>query len=172
MDYWTLVQMLMNQITPEIRKLVLEKLTEMNNHLIIKPSVHSQSDLSRSSVLNSRKKDVLEIQHPSLDFLNTTASIPIPLNMPINANNQFTMNSYPNQMASINMYSLNQTNEIAPSANNYKNNYDIDSQIDLDDIVNEDHEQSDSLDEKLARIKKLYTKIINDKRRRRREREQ
>jgi len=34
MDYLTLVSMLSTQITPHIRKLILDKLTEMNNQLL------------------------------------------------------------------------------------------------------------------------------------------
>ena len=45
-------------------------------------------------------------------------------------------------------------------------------EIDLDDIINDIHEnEPDELDMKLAKIKKLHTKIITDKRRRRQERE-
>lgn len=34
MDYWTLVNMLMGQITPDTRKYILARLTEMNDKLI------------------------------------------------------------------------------------------------------------------------------------------
>lgn len=148
MDYWSLVHMLMNQITPENRKLVLERLMEMNNQLMV-------SDLTRSSILNSRKKDVSEVKHPSLDFLNDQGKNPLPMNIPFNANNQYTPNSY-------------QTNSVP---NNYnKHQYKIDNEIDLDDII-EEIQSVDPLDEKLHYIKKLYTKIITEKRKRRKERE-
>lgn len=173
MDYWSLVGMLMNQISPETRKLILEKLTEMNNQLLIGNHSKIQQDLARMGILNSRKKDVSENKHPSMDILNKGKS-PIPLVMPTNYNNQFALNPY--QMSGItNMTQLNPMtpmplNNFSFPKHNSKKNKHI-TEIDLDDIINDIHEESDDLDEKLARIKALHTKIIADKKRRRKERE-
>ncbi len=164
MDYWSLVYMLMNQSTPEIRKLVLERLTEMNNQLL-------GSDLSRLSTLNSRKKDTSEIPHPSLDFANSQGKNPLPIHIPINSTNPNTnfIPDRPNQY-STNSYQ-NKIPTTRPEANIYdKHQYDVCSEIDLDDII-EEIRGSDPLDDKLAHIKKLYGKILTDKRRRRKERE-
>ena len=159
LDYWSLVNMLMIQITADTRKQILDRLTEMNNQLLIGMKPQIQPDLARSSMLNSRKKDVSEIQHPSLDRIN-----PLPLNgIPMNNNNQFSMNnSYqiPQMMMPINNYS--NTNKYITQQKN-----DSECEIDIDDIINEIHNTPDELDEKLARIKNLHTKIIADKRRRR-----
>ena len=65
MNYWSLVNMLMGQITPEIRKHILEKLTEMNNDLLYTPNVMPviQPDVTRP-LLNTRKKDMDEKSVP------------------------------------------------------------------------------------------------------------
>ena len=163
LDYWSLVNMLMIQITPDVRKQILDQLTEMNNQLLIGMKPQIQSDLARSSIHSSRKKDVSEIQHPSLDRIN-----PLPLNnIPISSNNQFAMNnSYqmPQMIMPINNYS---------NSNQYNTQQQNDSEceIDIDDIIDEIHNTPDELDEKLARIKNLHAKIISDKRRRRKERD-
>ena len=212
-DYWTLVNMLMNQITPDVRKLILDRLTEMNNQLIIGTSSQTllsgnkinsvsegnqlpirsdawqiQPDLARSSVMNSRKKDISEMQHPSLDFLNTKGQNPLPL--------QFNMNSYQMPVMDQTLYTSDRstistrqmtlpcqsrnlntpgTREQALPKNKKQYNAQIDNEytneIDLDDIIEEIHNEPDELDEKLMRIKKLYAKIITDKRRRKKERE-
>lgn len=39
MDYWSLVNTLLTQITPQIRKCILDRLMEMNNQLMIAPSI-------------------------------------------------------------------------------------------------------------------------------------
>lgn len=49
LDYWSLVNMLTYQITPEIRKLVLKRLTEMNDKLILNSDVQ-KSDLSKMAI--------------------------------------------------------------------------------------------------------------------------
>ncbi|XWV26579.1 hypothetical protein QJ857_gp0488 [Tupanvirus soda lake] len=177
LDYFSLVNMLMNQISPETRKQILERLTDMNNQLMMGMNSQIQTDLPRSSMLNSRKKDATEIQHPSFDRLNYKGPNPLPLNIPINGNNQFAMNnSY--QMASM-MPALAQMPSMMMPVNNYANigQYnrqaikDDKTEIDLDDIIDEIQDEPDSLDKELARIKKLHTKIVADKRRRRKERE-
>lgn len=148
MDYWSLVNMLTSQITPETRKMILDKLSEMNNQLLMGMNMNSiQPDLARSSMLNSRKKDLSETQHPSFDHLNYKGPNPLPLNVPINGNNHFTMTSYHSQVS---------------NANN---------EINLDEIIDDAQEIPDPLDMKLAYIKKLHTKIVAEKRKRRKEKE-
>ena len=44
-------------------------------------------------------------------------------------------------------------------------------EINLDDIINENSDEHDELDKKLNKIKKLYTKIISEKRQRKKARE-
>ena len=166
MDYWTLVNMLMNQITPDIRKQILDRLTEMNNQLL--PTNRTQPEISRTSILNSRKKDLNETQHPSLDLFNYSNQNPLPLfpipNIPINTNNSYNLNSYQ-------MGTLPQMNTTMPLKYQLPNPKQTD-EIDLDDILDEIHEKEpDELDIKLANIKKLHSKIVTDKRRRRLERE-
>lgn len=80
MDYWSLVKLLMNQITPEYRKQILIRLTDMNDQL-----------LSQYSVMNSCKKDLVEPQQ-SVDLLNF---------------NLFNMHTY--QTKPLNQTPLNQT---------------------------------------------------------------
>lgn len=197
LDYWTLVNMLMNQITPETRKKILERLTEMNNQLMIgscdaetrpiamqqstastaqllgsswQASSQIQPDLARSSMLNPRKIDATEIQHPSIDHLNYKGANPLPLNIPIN-NNQFNVsNPYHAMTPNIAMGQIPQmVMPINCNVGQQRNN--ITHEIDLDDIIDELHGVPDELDEKLAKIKKLHTKIITEKRRRRKERD-
>lgn len=154
MDYWSLVNMLMNQITPETRAIILEKLTEMNNSLLSKNKMmcerNLEMDLSRTISMNSRKKDLDEQIHPSLDIYRNNSTQhnilenPIPLNIPINSNNQFMNDKYKYE-----------------KTNNYQQK---DTQIDLDDIIHDIDD--DMLNEKLDKIKNLYQKIISDKKKR------
>lgn len=172
LDYWSLVNMLMTQITPEIRKQILVRLMEMNDQLM--PNHQKiQPDLARASVLNSRKKDLTESQHPALDRLNYKGQNPVPIGIPMNANNQYGANNQYNP----NPYQINSNNGIgsAPmnnfSTKNQISRKDSNNEIDLDDIINDIHSDQDNLDEKLSKIKTLHTKIITDKRRRRKEKE-
>jgi len=89
MDYWNLINLLSTQLTPEIRRLVLERLTEINNQMIRLGSSVSGSyvdiptDLARSGFINSRKKDLNETQHPAVYSRNDGTS-PMSLNLPVN----------------------------------------------------------------------------------------
>jgi hypothetical protein len=183
LDYWGLVNMLMNQITPDTRAIILERLTNMNNQLLNKsnsqtnavmnPSV-SFGDLSRSSMLNSRKKDATEVQHPSMDQYNYRGPNPLPLNIPMNYNSMSSMSqmNVANPMTSSMNPIMNTTNsnQFMPQQNNYHH---TPKEIDLDEIINDiSNEDDDSLDNKLSKIKNLHTKIISDKRQRRKEKSQ
>lgn len=165
LDYWSLVKMLMTTITAETRKKILDKITEMNNQLLLSESL-KQSDLARSAVLQSRKKTVTENQHPSFDCINYKGPNPLPLNTPTNANYQPI---------------FNQASPILSNNDIYKNTKDsgVTIDIDLDDIIDEldfgkknKKPEYDGLDEKLANLGKLYNKIITDKRKRRKEKRQ
>lgn len=198
MDYWSLVNMLMNQISPDIRKQILERLTEMNNQLLMENlfkdgmsvmQTKNQPDLARAAILNSRKKDLSEMQHPSLNNYNYKGQNPLPFDIPSNTNSKFNMNQYqmmaPSEtnnmslwgntvpMSEINMEKNKETSNnynMIPQHNipNKKQMF----EIDLDDIIEDIHNESDHLDKKLEKIKALHTKIITDKKRRKREKEQ
>ncbi len=136
--YHELVNMLLQNITPEFRSMVLNKLVTYNNQLI-----KSQSyDPARPSALNSRRKDVNELQHPSM-YSNTRSNNPTPLTLPIRGNN-FTVNQ------------VTPTYIPEPRA----------PEIDIDDII-DDFSEPESLESKLRKIDALHKKIITDKKQRR-----
>lgn len=127
LSYFELVDLLMAQISPETRALVLEQLIEINNQLLYQ-------DLSRSSALNSRKKDISENQHPSFG-INHGGMLPYcPRNMdftePVNRPIQ---------------------KPIVP-------------EINLDDLIDElEPDEPTDLDAKLDRVKQLHQKITSRK---------
>lgn len=126
MNYWELVQMLMKQITPEIRKCILDRLTEMNNELIA-----------------ANKAALLKAMTPPIQ------------------------NAYKNQNPI--SEKLGATSRFSESINSDKNS---DSEIDIDDIIDDVQKKPDELDNKLNRIKYLYDKVVTEKRKRRAMREQ
>lgn len=180
-DYWTLVNMLMTQITPDIRKLILDRLTEMNDQLML-PLINlnylggqhqqlqnSQPDLSRINNNKSKKKDMIEIPHPSLSQLNYVGqnqfSDPF-IKSPLS--NQSNQSNKSNQ-SGLNQSNLNQSNlnQSGLNPSNQFEKYNAIDEIDLDDIINDLHDEPDNLDEKLEIIKTLHNKILADKRNRR-----
>ena len=170
MDYWTLVNMLMNQITPDIRRQILKRLTEMNDQLSgigIKPQ--SQSDIVRNTIITTPQKNLNEHIHNSTTELFNYNNF-LPPNMSMNPNNLYGVNSYQVMQQPI---SLSQINSMVqpvcqhqkstnPKSTNPKSNKINIADI-LDDICTD---EPDELDMKLAKIKKLHTKIIADKKRR------
>ena len=152
LDYWPLVTMLGSQITPAIRKLVLKKLTEMNDRLILNgESQNIKQEMGRMAGINSRNKDISENQHPSLDY-NFNIANPMPIVLP-NNNYQSTM--------PISTYS---------GIGHNRNIVQAPKELTVDDIIDDmidDSPEQDELDKKLAKIKSSYDKIISDKRRRR-----
>jgi hypothetical protein len=170
LDYWSLVNMLMVQITPETRKQILDRLTEMNNLLLIGMGAQIQSPPSIPSIAsipsNSRKKDISELPHPSMNHVDYKGPNPLPLNMPTNNNNQSIMNNSYQMIPSLTI-----------PMNNYKNmgqyntqpTNEVQEEIDLDDLMCELHNKPDELDEKLFKIKKLHEKIITERRKRKKE---
>lgn len=153
MDYWSLVNMLMMQITPDVRKCVLDRLSEMNNQLLMNTNMLSNMSM------NPRKKDPVEVQHP-IDNVNFRNSMnPIPLNMVI-GNNQPNLYSNANE----NQYNPQDAIRGSRGSDEYNmKNHSPTKEIDLDDII---------LDQKLEKIKNLYTKLITEKRQERKERKQ
>ncbi|AQN68152.1 hypothetical protein [Saudi moumouvirus] len=153
MDYLSLVNMLTLQLTPVDRKAILERLIEMNDQLLYKNDINV--DMSRNSQLNSRKKDIKENLHPSMDFYNHNKKNPIPLNIPSSSTSQTSIETR-NVFYNPNIY-----NDI-----NNKTHKKTCDEIDLDSIINnisdfDDKENSEeSLDDKLQKIKKLHSKII------------
>lgn len=59
-DYLTLVHMLGNPITPDVRKQILQKLTEMNDQLISTLHQHQEIDLD----------DIIDNLHQEMDPLD------------------------------------------------------------------------------------------------------
>lgn len=147
LDYWSLVNILVYQITPEIRSKVLKRLVEMNDRLIINgnnsftnlpinisESQVNHTDPSRMTSFNSKKKDLSENKHMYMD----TGYI----NQPSLSNNNY--HNVVHQMPKKNPMSIS-----------------IDDII--DDII-EDSPQEDDLDMKLAKIARLYDKVKTNKR--------
>jgi len=182
LDYWSLVNMLSTQISPETRTIILERLTYMNQQLLMGSSLNIQTDLSRAGMLNSKKKDITEQQHPSMDRLNYKGQNPLPLNIPMNASNTqyMPMNAFgqTNQINPVNPYLVSSqmstpTPALLHPQPRQATQTPVINEIDLDDIIDDlnDEQQTDDLDDKLFKIKNLHHKIITDKRQRRKERE-
>jgi hypothetical protein len=178
LDYWSLLNILMNPISSETRATILEKLTEMNNQLLVGNSLHVQPDLARPSMLNSKRKSSSEASYATRYEMQN----PLPLDMPVNTNNQFMQWKPPSESTNSwnapQMFPQNWVNPANPANpyNSTNSNQKFYPEIDLDDIINDLNDDSDgdsdNLDKKLAKIKLLNDKIITDKRRRRKEREQ
>src|SRR5579872_2652382 len=145
MDYWSLTRMLMSQITPQVRSVILSRLTEMNNQLLLSNSSNNLSNNLSNNPLtgiqsSSRKSDVTELLHPSQIY-----------------NQRPTSNYTPD---------IYTTAGLIPQPQ-------LDPEINVDDLIDdlEIVPNLDPLDAKLAKIKALHSKILTDKRARRRERE-
>jgi hypothetical protein len=151
MDYWNLVRTLMSQITPQVRSVILSRLTEMNNQLLLNnsqtgiqsnPLTGIQSNPLTGIQSSSRKSDVTELPHPSQIY--NPRSVP-----------NYTPDVYT-------------TTGLIPQSRPVS-----DPEINVDDLIDdlEIIPNVDPLDAKLAKIKALHSKILSDKRARRRERE-
>ncbi|AVL94657.1 hypothetical protein ma271 [Moumouvirus australiensis] len=153
--------MLTLQLTPIDRKVILDRLVEMNDQLLYKKDMNL--DLSRNSQLNSRKKDIKENLHPSMDFYNHSKKNPVPLNIPSSSTTESSIESR-NLFYNPTSYNHNHSGFQKKSYND---------EIDLDSIINnisdfDDKENNkETLDDKLKKIKKLHSKIIaNNKQKR------
>lgn len=180
-DYWSLVNMLTQQISPITRKQILEKLMEMNNQLFMGQQTNIQMDLSRAGALNSRKKDVTELQHPAMDPRQFKGNNPVPVNFGNDysvSQNPYTMNPRDfNQLSQTQVSNYHDVLKNRQINNNsfLQNKKDYGSNdLDIDDLINEIAHDEDSgsdndLEEKLSRIKHLQSKIITERRRRKKE---
>lgn len=162
MNYLALVNMLSVQITPEIRRLVLERLTAMNNELLgvtirghmsdtNSHSSRTQPMITRDTASsNTIKKDAKEMVHPAFVHQSYAPNYQS-YHAPVSAPSEFSKG--------LSRRSISIT--LSPPDS---------PEINLDDILDEGPSQPDSLDIRLAGIKKLHDKILADKHRRRRER--
>lgn len=166
-NYLSLVNMLATKISPTTRKQILDNLTEFNDRLLQQESnaqepTFNVSDIARSSSFNSRKKDLSEIQHPSFSTQTINQyQQPQKLYQYQQPQQQYQQPQQQYQQLQ-SQQQQQQYNPTPPAKNN---------EIDLNDILDDLTLESDTLDDKLDRIKTMYSKIITDKRRRRRERE-
>lgn len=190
LDYWSLVNMLMIQITPEYRQKILDRLTEMNKQLMIglDSQIGMQSDLTRPNIVNSREKNPSKsyystrIKNKPTVSDNTIKSQyhnnsqpqhiykhnPIPLDRSVNTDNiikpQYSEKYNPgSHKISRSGGSINIFSDDNVDKYNLFNTSQTVNEIDIDDIINDIHKIPDRLDEKLAKIKKLHDKIVTNK---------
>lgn len=159
-DYQNLVRLLMGNISPTTRKIVLNKLIEINDRLLFNENHHPlqnrwgfDDDITRFGIMSSRKKEMTEIQHPSFDYFNENTRGGSRGVSPTRGER-----AAPSLVESrVNYCAHGQTNKMNMSHD-----------IELDDMIDNLYQDSDVLDEKLARIKTLYYKIIADKKQKKR----
>lgn len=167
LDYWSLVQMLLTPITPEMRKCILDKLTEMNNQLLLNNSIFSgmQLNLMNSENLNKTKDSLKPLRSGDFSRLNNGPSM-----------NQYNplrteQNSHSNGMKLEHPQKMEQSDH----SNGVVSDHDINLDDEFEDEKSNENRSSYidniSLDLKLAKIKTLYDKVIADKRKRRKEKE-
>lgn len=211
MDYWSLVNMLMTQITPDVRKKILERLVEMNNTLIMSLSLPIPTPISvpaQLSVSNPISPQVSvsgphtsPVKHTigqspvtsqyisSSNLYQSLPSIPSSnmTNMSIISNKNSGLTNTSSNMANISQYILPpkpkskaQTTQQVPQSQSQSQSMRkacgiigepnvLSWEKDKVDKINVDEIVGDDLDLKLANIKKLYTKIMTDKRRKKQE---
>uniref|UniRef100_A0A6G6AC22 Uncharacterized protein n=1 Tax=Borely moumouvirus TaxID=2712067 RepID=A0A6G6AC22_9VIRU len=178
MDYLSLVNMLTLQLTPIDRKVILDRLVEMNDQLLYKKDMNidlsrnsqlysakkdMNIDLSRNSQLNSRKKDIKENLHPSMDFYNHSKKNPLPLNIPSSSTSQSSIETR-NVFYNPNPYGDNHSGLQKKS---YSDEIDLDSIINNISDFDDEENNKESLDDKLKKIKKLHSKIITNNKQKR-----
>lgn len=191
MNYPTLVQLLSTNITPETRSNVLLQLTQMNNQLLSQQQFQFQNqsqsqsqvqplhqfDLARPTPLNYRKKDAVELVHPSMEqnprHMNSMPRPDFNFKPPHNNN---PMGNYQQPIPDLNRNLIppNKSNQFIPTKNVPKKK---EPELDLDDILKDINSGSDDisdeeteLDLKLKQLMGLKQKIVNDSRRRKKER--
>lgn len=136
LKYDELVSLLSTKITPEFRKLILERLLVINDYSMksntekqfISPGnyFNSDFDIRKPIMINPRKKDVTEIKHPSQDNRHTIYE-------------HVSNHTYKNS----------------------ENENDLDDI--LKEVYIENTPKKDPLDVKLEKIKKLHTKLMKRK---------
>jgi len=138
--------MLSQNITPEYRAMVLNKLTIMNQNLMKQTPI----DPARPGVLSSRKKDISELQHPSVYN---------------NGNNRL-----PTQLPNFQLPLNNEKRNHNPPPEKKYSPYPVGDNFDIDDIIDDfsqEPKNEESIDDKLKKLNMLHSKIIADKKQRR-----
>lgn len=188
-DYPSLVRLLTTNITPEARANVLSQLTQMNNHLLNQKQYQNQNlnqnqnlglnqtqfDLSRPTSLNYRKKDAVELVHPSMEqnprHMNTMPRQDFN-SRPIAQNNYQQPNLSNKHISSSKSVTIKKDFEPKSVV---RNSLEFEPELDIDDILNDinggDNSEESELDLKLKQLAGLKQKIVNDSRRRKKERE-
>lgn len=181
MGYPDLVKLLAKNITPEIRSLVLDRLTLMNNQILsqqpqqnnqqggyqpvsqsLDRNYSNQFDSFRPVTSNYRKKDVVELPHPSTDQYargNTNYSIQstsqeVRQNESIVNRGSYPKNNVPQQKprnAPVKKVDIKPTIE-----------------FDLDDILDsiDRTEEEDDMDKRLKKLGMIQQKIMTNNERR------
>ena len=172
MDYWSLVQALSTQISPQYRAVVLSRLTEMNNQLLLGNQSNIQMDLARAGSINSRKKDANELSHPSFDHTQYRSQQGEPRNSNFDSMRTSSSDIY-KTAGLINIPSTPATHPTHSTYSTYPTHptSSFEPEINIDDIIDDldNKPQIDNLDQKLYKIKNLHSKILTDKRNRRKE---
>ena len=177
MDYWSLVNMLMTQITPITRKYILDRLCEMNKQLL------SQSNNDQHILDNDRLTPLLPL--PPLPSIPINSSVPISINTTPNmiynqnsSNQGNQSNNYNSKLANQGVYDNDDYNSKIYSKTKNSTYTEPLQQYNsksanqgMYDDNNNNTTNMDNLDKKLQKIKLLREKIINDKKERRRKRQ-
>uniref|UniRef100_A0A6C0CA78 Uncharacterized protein n=1 Tax=viral metagenome TaxID=1070528 RepID=A0A6C0CA78_9ZZZZ len=161
-SYSELVNTLSQNITPEQRAVVLNKLTIMNQNLLNSAKVYApvskndgvefkSSAPVRAGVPSHRKKDISELQHPS---------------MYNNANNRMPT-QIPDFRLSANDH---QSRAVEDTYKKKRSQRPADDFFDIDDIIDDfshiPKNEEISMEDKLKKLNSLHNKIIADKKQR------
>lgn len=128
MDYLTLVNLLRTQITPMVRKQILDKLTEINNNLLKNKSMKKCQTLEDIDL-----DDIID------DYQSMNQNVNQNMNQNQNKDQDQTQNQNQNQNQLQNQNQNQSQNQLQNQLQNY------------------------NLDEKLEKIKKLHSRIIERK---------
>jgi len=165
LDYNSLVNQLLNPITPNVRKLILDRLTIMNDQLIsisiqnqpFQPLNQQFQPLNQQFQMQNQPTMKLDIPISSISSISSISRVALPTPR----KKDVTENVHPSL-------------ERAKQYNSYKPNIpsstELDFDLDVDEILNEIAPESDTLESKLESIYSSYDKVIAEKKRRRRER--
>lgn len=154
-EYQRLVNMLANPMIPETRAMILLRLTEINNQLLMDKIKNVPCDFSRTAEISHRKSDINENTHPSLSRCQRFASNPIPID--------FSLSRSPDLSRSSDLSRLPNLSRPSLSDRGYRH------QSILDPYHTDSPHSGTSLDDKLSIISNLYQKIIAEKKKKKRE---
>jgi hypothetical protein len=169
-SYSDLVNMLSQNITPEQRAVVLNKLTVINQNLLNSTKVYAPVSKNdgvefkptapvRAGVPSHRKKDISELQHPSV-YNNGSSRMPT----------QFpdfrlaTDDHASSRTLTEKKHSQRSRRCEVPVIEDIVNDFDIDEII--DDFSHVRKNEESSIEDKLKKLSMLHTKIIADKKQR------